>query len=590
MRKVLLALAFLFLANSAFARGYYGEYVRRGGVASISSLSGTPLKVMASYPGASVRVYACNTSTPVTIYSTFAGGALSQPITANSNAFFEFWTDAPCVKLEFTGGGLPSTIIRDNTVIPTAGSGGTISGAVCDGVTDDTAAFQAAENIAGGHEILIPAGVCKITDTILINQDRVNFRGQGPQASVVDFVPTTNDKAAFLAQKSPAIGQVSFRNFAIRSSDTTYRKFGIQLVVCSECVVEDVAIGINFRGGAAIPPFTGGGSSSSLYIQGHDFIRVSRAEFGADIPIRIGDCPLDVLDFDHSVIEYTYTLASTGNPNVYVETGLHITNSGFSNFAWVGGAYGLYWVDTSSIGNSSQFFLEHGRYEQGTSASGWGVIIEHNQALRLFSMTDVGLGSATRGFKLRRVEADLRNVEYLSTSLTAMDVDGTVNPLTLWNVFFQGGSTVTVSGLTKVWALQRAGTLSPTWRFEQYIQTADPNFSNGRCAEFMGVLRCSYKGTALANGANIQIPSLGGAINLGRITTCFDGATRDGCFSTWVSDSSTPIEVFTSNTAWTGVGSTGGKITVDGLGATVLLRNNLGESVDYFVEVSMLSQ
>jgi hypothetical protein len=62
-------------------------------------------------------------------------------------------------------------------------------GAVGDGVTDDTAAIQAAiDSVAGPVCVLLPAGTYKTTSTIFLRRNGVRLVGQGPAVTKVQFV------------------------------------------------------------------------------------------------------------------------------------------------------------------------------------------------------------------------------------------------------------------------------------------------------------------------------------------------------------------------------------------------------------------
>ena len=58
-------------------------------------------------------------------------------------------------------------------------------GAVGDGTTDDTAAFERAVQQAGGRTILIPAGRHVLTDIIELRAAHTVLRGAGPQQTVI---------------------------------------------------------------------------------------------------------------------------------------------------------------------------------------------------------------------------------------------------------------------------------------------------------------------------------------------------------------------------------------------------------------------
>lgn len=124
-RRVVVLALFL-VCTPLYARSYYWNYVHRGGVLANTPV-GTPAKFQGSYPGASVRVDQCNTSTLATIYSDVAGTAKSNPFNASSVGFYAFWTDLSCVKLTFSGGGLADAVTIDDVQITAGAASATLS-------------------------------------------------------------------------------------------------------------------------------------------------------------------------------------------------------------------------------------------------------------------------------------------------------------------------------------------------------------------------------------------------------------------------------------------------------------------------------
>lgn len=90
-------------------------------------------------------------------------------------------------------------------------------GAVGDGVTDDTQAFQDAidYHLALGGRIFIPVGTYKITNTLTIGDTKgISIIGESPQGTVVRFDNSVEDKELFYL--SPSSTYCTFESFQVQ--------------------------------------------------------------------------------------------------------------------------------------------------------------------------------------------------------------------------------------------------------------------------------------------------------------------------------------------------------------------------------------
>lgn len=121
-----------------------------------------------SYPNATVSVFVSGTATLATIYSDFAGTAQANPFTADSTAFWSFYTDTVLVDVRCSSGGISAPFTFGALRTPNEWINVMDLGAKCDGSTDDTTAFQRAITLTGNGTMYIPPGNCIITAALTV--------------------------------------------------------------------------------------------------------------------------------------------------------------------------------------------------------------------------------------------------------------------------------------------------------------------------------------------------------------------------------------------------------------------------------------
>lgn len=93
-------------------------------------------------------------------------------------------------------------------------------GAKGDGVTDDTAAIQAAVNVPGRHTVYLPRGTYKITGSISW-RTQVSIRGDGPGVSIIKSSGTLFSAIQQLGDGSTYLEDCTFKDFEIDGSGLT---------------------------------------------------------------------------------------------------------------------------------------------------------------------------------------------------------------------------------------------------------------------------------------------------------------------------------------------------------------------------------
>jgi len=121
-------------------------------------------------------------------------------------------------------------------------------GAVGDGLTDDTAAFQAA--IVAGHGISMPADkTFLISDQISLPDGNINIYGQG-NSSVIKFSPSSSKTLFDISDSgSPNVWSVRLANFRIEAGNTNPLN-AISIVNGTNIQIENVEINGQVGGGS----------------------------------------------------------------------------------------------------------------------------------------------------------------------------------------------------------------------------------------------------------------------------------------------------------------------------------------------------
>jgi pectate lyase-like protein len=561
MRRTLIALSFLLIAATAEARMKLQGYTNAS---------------------ATVTVYKTGTVTSATLYSNATGTSKSNPFTAAADGFFFFYVDNGSYDVQFSGAF--TTYSWTDLRVAEAGVTSNILtfGAKCDGSTDDTAAIQAAIDIATPNKVQLPTGTCKITNELLIDDHRITIEGNGPDVSYLLFLPTSGPKAAIRVDLAAAtvISLTRLKGFSIHTTDTTYQKIGIDIVDASETIVEDIAIGTQdaWYGGSNVSPFTGT-NSIGIRIAGREFGTFRNVRSDGAIPLYIANNPnFPSIDLDHHKFDGFVFTPHGDNPSIYIENGITLANVTLENGAWVLGGAGLYWPDTTATGSSYNLVLRNIRAEQFSTA-GYVIYITNNSALQGLRVEDFLCGSGTnnKGVYLRGVTQAVFDVFNYFGTLECLNT----NTAFEWrNSICQSNSTVNLGSLAEVWAEGLVNTLSPMPNFGHWDLPSGGNYAAGVVRRYMGVYQVAQTNT-INSAATVQIPSRGGALVLGRISVVFKGATKKGSFTVAITSAGAVLESTTDPTI-TGVGNLANKITVDFItAASVHLRNNLAETVTY---------
>jgi hypothetical protein len=386
-------------------------------------------------------------------------------------------------------------------------------GAVGNGSTDDTVAIKAAISAAvsaGGGKVYFPPGTYKITTTLQVGTQSVHLLGSGCENTIISLVTTAATTAILFRNSTPTatIGYCSIRDISLRSSDTTYVKKAVVLSDVEEFLMENVNIGF---GGSKWRDSTH--ASVGLQVMGRQTISVRGCNIDADNPLQISQNPNrateGLIDIDHSHFEDLYLLSEYG-PCVTIDTGINLTNVTFDGYqAWVGGTYGLYWIDTTTIGISSHLTIKGVRTEQYTSATAYSIYISHNYRLQNFRLMDSLLDLYRKGIYLRKVQGvTLDSVFYGSLSLEALNMVANAGDwLDIRDCLFGAGSTATLTGYVKQLSFKKAASSSPAAESSYYVyqsSNATDNLSAGVQLDGTSFNTSSVTGGTTSAGAGKQ--------------------------------------------------------------------------------------
>lgn len=310
----------------------------------------------------------------------------------------------------------------------------------------------AAAHAAGGGVVQLPPGLTTITAGVVIPYNRVTLRGAGVNVSTIVFNPSADGTAiTFQAPADASIVEGGIEDLAFYTADTTHTKTAIELCDARNFALRRIATSGLGTGGV----WSGGTGSMGFHYRGRDMLIVDDATLYAEKPLRISPNAVAAqgIAIDHAVFQNL--LLSGGSmlyPLITIDSGVNLTDVHFiGRQSWNLGSDGLYWVDTTAIQSSNGLFIENARWEQSTVATGYIVRVEHAYALYRLGIRNVSGGVDTRGIKLRKTPLVLlEQAFYLSGSKVALDIDSTCTPVIALGNFFQAGSSLSTSGLTKM--------------------------------------------------------------------------------------------------------------------------------------------
>lgn len=581
MKRALLLLTLLLASSPLYALGRVDGYAERGNLSAVTNTNGNRTPVMRACPGATIDVFLFGTATRATLYSNASLTAKSNPMTADSAAYWYFYAADGEYTLTFTCSGSSWSEYRK------IGGGGssfevhvTDYGARCDGTTDDLAAINAALAVSGPHTVRIPSATCKFTDTLIINQSYVRLVGYGAYVSNLNFVPASGGKPAILISAGASIiSYNAVKDLRILSTDTTLAKTAIKATDTSYLVIDTVVIGPSNG-------FMGGGASVGIHLQGREVTRIIHSLIYVldGIPLLIDNNPNSNLDSDLLHVEDFVFVGDqtlgTSQPVIKIAASVHLTSNVIENGSLIFGGDGIQWIDSGAVQNSAILQIRNVRREQERTAGTWLVYIDHSNTLRQLDIQGMSGGAnSTNGIFLRDVtNVTIKQFLFLNTAGVGLNVDGaSVNHVILDNNYFIGGSTLTMTSMRRLIGFGKDVTSNvPSMTFAVWESTLNASTDFGILISDAIVI--SKQGT-LAAGASVSLPMQGGAVRAGLIQVTGRGTTILAAGTVNISSLGHDLVSGDSDFA---VGNTAGKLCVQVAGSSAAsLINNTAESIDY---------
>lgn len=359
----------------------------------------------------------------------------------------------------------------------------TAYGVTCNGSTDDTAAIIAMFTVTpAGSLVTFPSGTCVVSNTVTISKPYTHVTGTGNGATTFKFLPTTTATLFKYSAGVAELGGCSLSNVNIISTPANAQiKTAIDLVDTDGFELSNIYIGPN----PASTPWTGGGASIGLHLEGRQLTTTNNIRIAADRPVVFSDNPntSGIVDNDHTHMTDSYLLPTPGSGNAAIlidniaGVGPIITNLTIDGYqSWIVDKYGLFWVDTGSTSISDAVSINNVRCEQAVDATGYCVYIDRTgSSLNGLYIDNMITGLNHNGIHLNGIQnTQISNSQFTanSSSNTHLDLGTSMFGLQLTNNYVQVNALTNFNGMALVDGAPRLFTAATMPSTASYVDSA----------------------------------------------------------------------------------------------------------------------
>jgi hypothetical protein len=373
-------------------------------------------------------------------------------------------------------------------------------GAKGDGVHDDTNAVLAAYRAGAGSVIYFPSGTYLLTPSqITISAGGTIILGASCGSTFIKAVGGVSGPVFKFANGALTVNYCGIHNLHFSSADTSTQKTMIQALDAVDFRCSNIISGDNEWKGA---------TSVGIEVKGRQEVRIRDCTLYADQPISIGDNPnlagTAEISFDHSSVESSDLIVTSGvgNAAILIADGCVVSQSAFTNLAFVRGNDGIKFSNTTQATASVGILVQNCRSEQGNSSTAYTLNLQSTSgAIQNVMVLSVIADGTRRGAIFRKVVYSTLNQFIYGGTGVFLDQDTSCTGNTLISCFQQSGSTTPTTMAPTTYIQHTLGSNQPVNVFGITVQ---PTQLGGLTV--LNNLNLTSKGNlTLANGRNDNI-------------------------------------------------------------------------------------